>query len=89
MGIERPMNEYEGALFSAMMTLVKTVVELGADRAALAAKFRESAEVANRGGRESDAAVSEMLANLAERDVYYVPSLPFSVIKGGKGDSSN
>ena len=84
MSIERPMNEYEGALFSAVMTLIKTVVSLGVDRPTLAAEFRDSARLAAENGRETGAAVSETLAKIAERDVFYVPGSPFTVIKGDK-----
>ena len=73
MSIERPMNEYEGALFSAVATLLKAVISLGVDRLALAVEFRESARRATDDGRESEATVSEIFAKLAERDAFYVP----------------
>lgn len=89
MSICRPMNEYESALSSAVATLIKTVISLGADRAILASQFRESAREAKLDGRESEAAVIDFLANLAERDGAYVPSPPISVIAGGKDDLSD
>jgi hypothetical protein len=48
-----PMNEHEAALFSAVVTLIQTVISLGADRAKLAADFMESAEFAAARGWES------------------------------------
>ncbi len=87
MGIERPMNEYELALFSAVMTLTKAVVALGANRTALAASFRESTSLAKDRKREDEAAVLNFLADLAEHDVFYTPRPPFTVIDGGKDNS--
>ncbi len=89
MSIERPMNEYELALFSAVMTLTKAVVALGANRAELAASFREFASQAKDQKQEDGAAVSGFLADLAERDVFYIPKPPFTVLAGGKDHSSN
>lgn len=86
MTIGRPMNEYEGALFSALMIVTRAIRDLGNSRAALAAEFRESASHSKLDGRESNAAVLEMLAKLAEGDAYYVPASPFRVIDGGKSD---
>jgi hypothetical protein len=44
MSIEAPMNEYEAALFSALMTVTRFIRDLGAGREALASEFRESVE---------------------------------------------
>ena len=89
MSIGRPMNEYEGALFSALMTVTKAIRDLGAGRASLAGEFRVSARNAAKNNHESEAAVLEFLGNLAERDAFYVPTPPFMVIDGGKSDPSN
>ncbi|MGH6988909.1 MAG: hypothetical protein ACREFD_03600 [Stellaceae bacterium] len=89
MNADRPMNEYEGALFSAVMILIGALVDLGINRPALAAKFREAGNLAAMDGRKGDAAVHEMLANIAERDAFYVPSPPFTLIKGGKDDGTS
>ena len=85
MSIARPMNEYESALFSAVMILIRATVDLGIDRPTLAARFREAAQRSSDDHRESGAAVLQMLANLAEGGTYYVPTPPFTVIEGGKG----
>ena len=77
------MNEYEQALFSAVMVLTKAAAAQAADRTVLAAAFREFASMMKDQGREGGAAVLEMLAGEAEENVSY------SVIPGGKSDPSN
>jgi hypothetical protein len=81
MSIERLMNEYEGALFSALTIVTKAIRDLGVGRAALAAKFRDAAQLDTEFNRESAAAILKRLGDVAEGDAYYVPIPPFSVIR--------
>lgn len=84
---DRLMNEYEGALFSALMALTKAVVLGKTGRSELAAIYGEAAIPERTEGRHNGAAVLEILARLAEEDRYYSPTMqPFQVIPGGKSD---
>ena len=89
MTMQRSMNEYEGVLFSAVKILVGAVIELGADPPKLAARFRESSDVASRNGRANEAAVNELLARLAEYDDLAAAEPAPSVIGGEQGDQPN
>jgi hypothetical protein len=86
MSIERPMNEYEDALFSALWVLTQAIRDLGADREALATAFRESALRDAELGRASGAAILEQLCQVAEGDTNWIPAPPFQVIDGGKSE---
>ena len=85
---DRPMNEYEAALFGGLMITVRAIAhrKIGT----LAADLREMAKDDAEQGYKNAAATLEMLAQIAETDTYYFPKPPFrppfTVIKGGKGD---
>jgi hypothetical protein len=89
MSIDRPMNEYEGALFSALWVLTQAVRDLGAGREALATAFRKSALGEAKFGREDGAAILEQLGKVAEGDTCWIPAPPFQIIDGGKSDGPN
>ena len=88
MSTDRPMNEYEGALFSAMIVLTQTVAHLLPDRAQLAEMLREDARMDREASHLNGAATLELLARIAEADRYYTarPRPPFTptIIDGGK-----
>lgn len=86
MTLDRPMNEYEGALFSALMVLTTSIARGETDRPTLAANFREAAKDSAGDDRKNASAVLEILGNLAEADRFFRPKSPFSVIDGGKVD---
>jgi hypothetical protein len=81
---DRPMNEYEGALFGGLMILTRAVAHRKLD--SLAADLRHAAKTDADQGYKNAAATLDMLAQIAEADTYYVPKSPFTVIKGGKTD---
>jgi hypothetical protein len=82
------MNEYEGALFAAVMVLTKAIVEGVSDRAAIASRYREAAKDETEFRRKNGAATLEILARLTEADRLYTTRTPFSIIDGGKDDNS-
>jgi len=87
---DRPMNEYESAVFAGLMIVIRAIAHGKVET--LAADFRESAKSDYNQGRKNAGATLEMLARIAEEDRYYVPSkppYPFQVIKGGKDDPEN
>ena len=87
---DRPMNEYEGALFDALMTLTRAIVTGQTTRAALAALYRELAKSADDLGRGNWSATLELLASIAESDTFYtIPRPPLTVIEGGKTEPEN
>jgi hypothetical protein len=86
MSIDRPMNEYEGALFSALWVLTRAIRDLGAGREALASAFRDSALRNAELGHESAAAILEQLGKVAEGDTHWIPAPLFQIIDGGKSD---
>jgi hypothetical protein len=87
MTTDRPMNEYETALFGGLMILIRAVAHRNLD--SLAADLRHTAKNDADQGHENAAAALEMLAQFAETDAYCVPKSPFMVIKGGKTDPEN
>jgi hypothetical protein len=90
------MNEYEGALLAAVAVLIRTVADLGADRAKLAEEFREIAALDLQSGNKGASAVAEICASLAEADTdsaeadrdfrVALSRRMFSVIPGDKRD---
>ena len=72
MSIGRTMNEYEGALFGALLVLVKSVP----DRGALAKGLREIASDSKADGQENGGAMLNMLARSAESDEGCRPGHP-------------
>jgi hypothetical protein len=72
MTIGRLMNEYEGALFAAVLVIVKAVP----DRSTLAKDLRELAEDSRKNRQESAAAVLDMLVKCAKSDEFYQPGQP-------------
>jgi len=87
MPTDRPMNEYEAALFGGFMILIRAVAHRKLDT--LAADLRDAAKTDADQGHNDAAAALEMLAQAAETDGYCVPKSPFLVIKGGKTDPEN
>jgi hypothetical protein len=87
MTTDRPINEYETALFGGLMILIRAVAHRNLD--SLAADLRHTAKNDADQGHENAAAALEMLAQFAETDAYCVPKSPFMVIKGGKTDPEN
>ena len=83
---DRPMNEYEGALFDAIAVLSKAVADGVFDRAAIASRYREVAQWEKDAGRKNGEATLELLARLTEEDRMYTARPPFTVIDGGKSD---
>ena len=82
------MNEYEAALFSGLMIVIRAMAH--GKVATLAADLREAAEQDANQGFKNAAATLEMLAQIAEADRYYtIPRPPLTVIKGGKTDPEN
>ena len=86
MSDDRPMNEYEGALFDALMVLTRAITSGEIDRSSLAASFRETAKMQSDLGRKNGSAVMEFLARQAEGDRSYTVRPPFFVIDGGKDE---
>jgi hypothetical protein len=84
--MDRPMNEYESALFSALMVLTRSVADGSTNRAILAVRFRECAQIDTEASQKSAAATLEMFARTVEEDQYHIPRPPFFVIDGGKND---
>ncbi len=84
--LDRPMNEYEGALFGVLMILARAVAKGETSKDALAAQFREHAELETRLDSKNGAAIFEMLARNVEVDRYYTVKPPFGIIDGGKKD---
>jgi hypothetical protein len=81
---DRPMNEYEGALFDALLALTRAVASGKTSRSDLAAIYRGSAQDEEGLGHSNGAAVLRMLADITEADTYYVPKPSFRVMPGGK-----
>jgi hypothetical protein len=86
MTIHQPMSEYEGAIFSALMIVMRTLRHLNADTLALAAEIRKEAALDAAHGLESAAATLEVLAKMAEDDTYQIARPTLSLIQGGKGE---
>jgi hypothetical protein len=84
MAMDRPMNEYEAALFAALMVLVQAMAKGETDKTALVKHLRSAAKTYTNLGHKSGAAVLEMLASVTEDDTAYIPKPPFTVIEGGK-----
>jgi hypothetical protein len=71
---DRPMNEYEGALFSALLILGGAVVKLGASESELLSKFKEARNDANADGRKSETGTLDLFIRLLfEPPRHYVP----------------
>ena len=87
MTTDRPMNEYEAALFHGFMILIRAVAHRKLDN--LAADLRHAAKNDADQRHKDAAAALEMLAHAAETDAYCIPKSPFMVIKGGKTDPEN
>ena len=87
MTTDKPMNEYEAALFGGFVILIRAVADRKLD--SLAADLRHAAKSDADQGHKDAAAALEMLAQVAETDAYCVPQSPFMVIKGGKTDPEN
>lgn len=86
---DRPMTEYEGALFDALIVLTRAIAKGETTREGLAAKFREGAAMEAELNRKNGAATLEILARIAEADRFYSVQpvrAPFEVIDGGKSD---
>ena len=61
MNADRPMNEYESALYEAIRILGQAVVEMGANRGALQARFEDMQEQMERDGQKNGAATLQLL----------------------------
>jgi hypothetical protein len=88
---DRPMNEYEAALFGGLMIVIRAIAhgKIGT----LAADLREAGKEDTEQGFKNAGATLEILAQIAEADTYYtIPRPhrpPFTVIQGGKDDPEN
>jgi hypothetical protein len=71
----RPMSEYEAALFSAVLALGQTLLKAGSlDETALLERLAESRSMAEQDGRTNEAATLTMFMKLwGEPPTYYVP----------------
>ena len=73
MKTDRPMNEYEGALFSAFLIL-GDAVELGASESDLLSKIKQARNDADTDGRKNEAATLDLfIKHLFEPPEYYRP----------------
>jgi hypothetical protein len=85
MTTDRPMNEYESALFGGLMMVIRAIAH--GKLATLPVDLREAAKQDADQGFKNAAAILEMLAQIAEADTYYtIPKPPLTVIRGGKTD---
>jgi hypothetical protein len=72
MKTNRPMNEYEGALFSAVLILGDAVAKLGASESDLLSKFKQARNDADADGRKNEAATLGLFIKfLFEPPEYY------------------
>jgi hypothetical protein len=79
MTTDRPMSEYESALFDAVVILGHAVIRLGANETEILTELREAQQDAARDNRRNRAATLDMLIKiLCEPPVYYVPREPGS-----------
>jgi hypothetical protein len=61
---DRPMSEYESALFSAVRILGEAVIKLGANEPELLSKFKEARSEANLEDRRNEAATFDLLIRM-------------------------
>ena len=74
MSADRPMSEYEAALFSAVRILGTAILKLGADETAILTQLRESQDAASLDHRRQTAATLGLLIkSLCEPPTYYRP----------------
>jgi hypothetical protein len=71
---DRPMNEYESALYEAVRVLGLAVIEKGGNRNAIQAGLEEMADEMEADGRQNGAATLRLLCRaLLNPDIAYVP----------------
>jgi hypothetical protein len=89
MAMDRPMNEYEAALHTALMVLVQAMTKGETDKSSLVRGLRSAARTYTDFGHKNGAGVLEILASVIEDNTGYIPKPPFEVIQGGKTDPEN
>ena len=74
MNADRPMNEYESALYEAVRVLGLAVIEKGGNRNAIQAGLEETADDMEADGRQNGAATLRLLCRaLLNPGIAYVP----------------
>lgn len=74
---DRPMSEYESALFTAVRVLGLAIVEKGGNCAAIQAGLEEMAELADESDRKNEAATLRLLLRgILEPGIAYIPGKP-------------
>jgi hypothetical protein len=77
MNPDRPMNEYEGALYEAVRVLGLAIIEMGGNRLAIQAGLEEMRDAANGHGEKNGAAILDHLCRaLSDAPVAYQPAKP-------------
>jgi hypothetical protein len=71
---ERPMSEYEAALFSAVLAIGRAAIRMGANETVLLAEIKEAEHAQRLDGRQNGAALLKYLAkDLCEPPNFFVP----------------
>jgi hypothetical protein len=71
---DRPMSEYEAALFGAVRILGAAVLELGANESDLLGQFKEAQSLAaDQGSKNKAATYAGLIKALFEPPVFYAP----------------
>lgn len=71
---DRPMNEYEAALFAATGAIISALAKSGIAAAVITDELEQMAADATRSGRTNEAATLKLLVQRAGPEVSYRPS---------------